>query len=81
MSIRDTGTRWEYDDDGSVVAWAAYAREGDRVVFTHTVVEPAVEGRGIGSALVAHAVGDARERGLEIVPVCSFVSAWLARHP
>lgn len=81
MSIRDTGARWEYDDNGSVVAWAAYEREGDRVVFTHTVVEPAVEGRGIGSALVAHAVGDARERGLEVVPVCSFVQAWLARHP
>jgi len=28
VSIRDTGTRWEYDEEGAVVAWAAYDRDG-----------------------------------------------------
>lgn len=81
MTIRDTGSRWEDEVDGTALAHVTYERDGDRVMFLHTVVDPSVEGQGVGSRLVAHAVGDARERGLEVVPVCSFVQAWVARHP
>ncbi len=51
-----------------------------RIVFTHTVVRPRFEGRGIGSRLAKFAVDDARARGLRITPVCPFIRAWLERH-
>lgn len=58
-----------------------YRVNGDRMVITHTGVPPAVEGRGIGSALVRAAVEEASARDLTIVPLCPFVGAWLDRHP
>jgi predicted GNAT family acetyltransferase len=58
-----------------------YRVTGDRMVIKHTGVPPAIEGRGIGSALVRAAVEDAIARDLTIVPLCPFVGAWLGRHP
>lgn len=58
-----------------------YRVRGDRLIMLHTGVPPAIEGRGIGSALVRAAVEDAVQHELTIVPLCSFVHAWLERHP
>lgn len=38
-------------------------------------------GRGIGTRLVLHALEDARERGLRVVPSCPFVGEVVERHP
>ena len=81
MKISDTGSRWEAEVDGRVVGVADYELRGSQLVFTHTVVEREVQGQGVATALVAEAVGDARRRGLDIVPQCSFVQVWMARHP
>ena len=35
----------------------------------------------LGSALVATALDDARSEGLEVVPLCPFVAAFIERHP
>jgi predicted GNAT family acetyltransferase len=50
-------------------------------VLVHTEIEPSLEGQGVGSRLVAGALADIRSRGLELVPVCPFVLAYLKRHP
>jgi predicted GNAT family acetyltransferase len=63
------------------VGYAAYEEEVGRVVFTHTVVDPAYEGRGFGGRLVAFALDDVRRQGLFIVPLCPFVAAYVKRHP
>ena len=56
-------------------------RGGDVVAFLHTEVEPRLQRHGLGSALVAGALDDARERGLKVVPLCPFVDAYIRRHP
>jgi hypothetical protein len=56
-------------------------RGGNVVAFLHTEVDPTVQRRGLGSALVARALDDARERGLRVVPLCPFVDAYVHRHP
>ena len=56
-------------------------RGGNVVAFLHTEVDPTVQRRGLGSALVAGALADARDRGLLVVPVCPFVDAYVRRHP
>ena len=68
-------------DPPNGMAIAVYRRSGDRLVFTHTEVPAADEGRGIGARLVKAALDDTRKRGLGIVPACSFVAAYVRRHP
>lgn len=62
-------------------AIAAYEVDGDTITFTHTVVPDAAEGQGVGGRLVAGALAQARARGLKVVPACSFVAAYVQRHP
>jgi len=62
-------------------AVAAYQLEGDTIVFTHTEVPPAIEGRGVGSKLIQAALDSARDRGLKVVPQCPFVRAYMEKHP
>ncbi len=72
--------RYEMDTD-SGLAIAVYREQGDRIIFTHTEVPPQDEGKGFASRLVAAALADARKRGFKIVPACSFVVAYVSRHP
>lgn len=67
-------------DDGSVAGYAHYRRQGEAYVFDHTVVEPAHEGRGIGSQLAAGVMEFVREQGATVVPECSFIRAYMAKH-
>ena len=73
-------SRYELQAEGET-AFAAYREEAGNVVFEHTVVPEALEGRGTGSALVRGALEDVRARGLKVVPFCSFVKGWIDRHP
>lgn len=72
--------RFELEQDGDT-AIAAYRLAGDTITFTHTLVPPALEGKGVGTKLVAYALAQARERKLKVVPACSFVAAYIKRHP
>lgn len=49
--------------------------------LVHTGVPRALEGRGIAARLVAAALAHARASGLKVLPVCSYVQAYMRRHP
>ena len=51
------------------------------MVIEHVGTPPALRGRGIGEALVAHAVAEAREHGIAIVPRCPFAAAKIEANP
>ena len=51
------------------------------LALTHTEVPQQLEGRGIASALVKAAFAHAKENGMDVLPVCSYVRAWVQRHP
>jgi len=74
-------SRYELRDGERMIGEAAYRRRNGRIAFIHTEVDEALEGRGLGSALVATALDDARREGLEVVPLCPFVAAFIERHP
>lgn len=76
----ETRNRFELPVEGHT-AFAAYTIDGDVLTFTHTVVPRELEGRGIASRLIAHALDDAKTRGLKIVPQCPFVAAYIKKHP
>jgi len=44
-------------------------------------VPPQDEGKGIGARVVKAALEDTRKQGFKIVPACSFVVAYVRRHP
>jgi uncharacterized protein len=73
-------SRFETEVD-SHLAVIEYERAASRITFTHTRVPVAIEGRGVGTALVRAALAYAREARLEVVPQCPFVRAYIKRHP
>ncbi|CCH33358.1 GNAT family N-acetyltransferase [Actinosynnema sp. NPDC047251] len=79
VSDNPAESRFEVFLDGEPGGFAEYALEPGRITFTHT--EVAIEGKGLGSRLVKHALLAARERGLAVVPQCPFVAGYLDKHP
>lgn len=73
-------SRFETQVDGQPARCDYRMHEGV-MHLVHTEVPPALEGRGIGAALVRAALEYASAEGLRVRPRCSFVSAYLARHP
>ena len=63
------------------LAHADYRLEGQRIYFTHTYVPPELEGRGIAGQIVRYALDYARQEGLQVVALCSYVAAFIRRYP
>jgi uncharacterized protein len=72
--------RFETDASGDV-AVAYYSLTPGIMTFTHTEVPYTLQGQGIASRLIRGALEAARAEGLKVIPRCSFVSAYIARHP
>jgi len=72
--------RYEVELDGAT-AFAEYRVLQSGVLFPHTDVPAAHEGKGVGSALVRYALDEARAKGLQVMPVCTFFAGYIARHP
>jgi uncharacterized protein len=62
-------------------AECSYRRRGAELVLDHTEVPPAFRGQGVAAALVQAALDWARAEGLRVRPVCSYVAAYMRRHP
>ena len=82
FEVRDNPAkqRFEVDLGDGSIAIAEYELFPGRIVFTHTEVPKRHEGRGIGSALIRFALNSARERHLEVVPVCPFFADYIREH-
>lgn len=71
--------QYEVHAEGEV-AILTYQRQDKRITFYHTEVPPALEGRGIAGMMARAALEAARADGLEVVPICPYVVAYLRRH-
>ena len=69
------------DEQDQLLGFVAYHRVDDTITFTHTEVLPAAEGKGVGSTLARSVLDQARADGLNVVPQCPFIKAWIDRHP
>ncbi|CAO5156528.1 molybdenum cofactor cytidylyltransferase [Frankia sp. AiPs1] len=84
LSVIDNPDRHRYEartSDGTVAGFVQYQRRGERIVLVHTEVLPEFEGKGVGSALAASALDDARARALSVVAQCPYIRAYIERHP
>jgi uncharacterized protein len=82
MSIVDNAARgrYEYEVEGQT-AFINYRRADGVVSLTHAKVPPELEGRGVGSFMVRGTLDLIRERDEKVIPMCSFVEAFIRRHP
>ena len=64
-----------------IEAHLEYLRAGGVITITHTIVPPAIGGRGIAGKLVHAALDFADAEGLKVDPRCSYSGAWMHRHP
>jgi predicted GNAT family acetyltransferase len=72
--------RFEAEIDGALSV-ADYQLRGTDMIMTHTFVPPALRGQGIAEKLVRAALEYARTERLRVVPACSYVDAYIRRHP
>jgi predicted GNAT family acetyltransferase len=66
---------------GHPVGRAEYQIDGRTMVFTHTEIDAAYGGQGLGTRLVETALDTARSRGMRVVPACAFMAWFMERHP
>ena len=73
--------RFETDLDGYPGVVEYMLAKPNAIVFSHTEVAPEIEGKGIAGQIAKVALDYAREQGLEVMPLCPFVAAYIHRHP
>ncbi|MCX8529914.1 MAG: GNAT family N-acetyltransferase [Rhodoluna sp.] len=72
--------RYEILLEGEKVGHADYKVDGNVLVFDHTEVDPAQQGKNLAGILMRAALDDVRERGLMMRPVCSYVVKFVERY-
>ncbi len=58
-----------------------YMLAGNRIIFSHTEVDAALEGQGIAALLAKTALKHAQAHHLEVMPLCPYIATYLRRHP
>lgn len=72
--------RYEAAIDGQLAGYCEYNLLTNAVMFTHTEVLPAFEGKGVGSAIARHVLDAARTQGMPVIPACQFIAGYIRKH-
>ncbi|MEN6669716.1 GNAT family N-acetyltransferase [Psychrobacter sp. B38] len=80
ITHNQAANRFETSIDNQT-GYISYQERDGKLVYDHTIVPQALGGRGVGSALVKHALDYAREQDKKVVSQCSFVSSYISKHP
>ena len=69
------------DGEEITVGYLDYVSEPYQVVLTHTVIPERYSGRGYAASLVQAVLDDIRASDKRVVPVCTYVRAFIDKHP
>ena len=72
--------RFEIIVDGEIGGVALYKVRDGVVVITHSEVDDAYQGQGLGGELARQTLDQLRERGAKVVPACPFFAAYVRKH-
>jgi hypothetical protein len=82
LTLDEARKRYELRRGDTAIGFAEFTRVGsDTVMFSHSEVDPAYEGQGHGSRLAREVLEDVKRQGLQVIPMCPFIAAYLRRHP
>ena len=80
ITHRPEAQRFETTINGQT-GYISYQERDNTLIYDHTIVPQSLGGRGVGSALVKRALDFAHEHDKKVIPQCSFVSAYIKKHP
>ncbi|MDX1461702.1 MAG: GNAT family N-acetyltransferase [Marinirhabdus sp.] len=66
---------------GDKKAILEFIRSDGKMYLTHTEVPKQLEGNGVGSALVEHALAVIEDEKRKLVPSCPFVASYVEKNP
>jgi len=58
-----------------------YMEDGDTIVMMPVGVNPAHRGQGVAGKVTQAALEYAKGKSLRVIPMCSYVGAYIRRHP
>jgi predicted GNAT family acetyltransferase len=81
--VRDNPAELQYELllEGRRIGEIRYRVEPGAVALVHTEIDPAFEGQGLATQLVAGALRDLQARGIRVIPICPIVAGYIRRHP
>jgi uncharacterized protein len=77
----DQARRYELLQGDQMIGQADFQLVSGAVMITHTEVDPARKGQGLGSQLARAALSDIRAQGQHLIPLCPYIVTYLKRHP
>ncbi|MET0542666.1 MAG: GNAT family N-acetyltransferase [Variovorax sp.] len=82
ITITDNAAQHRYEATigGALAGYAEYNLLTDAIMFTHTEVLQAFEGKGVGSTIARHVLDEARAKSLHVIPVCQFIAGYIRKH-
>ena len=67
---------------GDLEAEMTYRKIGpDVIAIDHTYTPPEFRGRNIAFLMLSAGIADARQKGLKVLPLCSYAVVQFKRHP
>ena len=76
----ESSSRFEVAVDGGI-SFLRYRIETSTMLLLYVEVPPQSRGRGVAAELSRTALEFGKKRGLRTIPVCSYVAAYVRRHP
>lgn len=58
-----------------------YMEDTNTIVMTHVGVPPEFRGHGVAGKITQAALEYAKEKSLRVIPMCSYVAAYIRRNP
>jgi len=80
ITHNEPSRRFEVAVDGGI-GFLRYRIEADSILLLHVEVPPEARGHGVAAEVSRAALECAKERKLKAIPVCSYVAAYVRRHP
>lgn len=72
--------RIELIQEDKVVGKIGFVKDGNELTITHTIVNPLFRGQGIAKILMEKVINEAKEKGLKIIPVCSYAISYFEKN-
>ena len=81
VTDNSSASRYEIRVGDQLAGFADYHTEPDRIIVTHTEIDPTFKGRGFGNRLAAGTLDDLRRRHVAVTPQCPFIAKYIDEHP
>lgn len=83
LNLKDLGGdafAFRYEQDGKMLAEITWTMLGEVMIMDHTFVSDELRGQGVAKKLLDRTADYAREKGLKMEPVCSYVVSAFDRY-